>query len=342
MSTESGVAEVIDNLTLEDYKKYDLGDLKLQSGETLAGAYIAYKTYGDASLPAIVYPSWFSGKISDNEWLIGKDMALSPEKYYIIVPALIGNGQSISPSNTRSTRKGKFPDVTLFDNVTAQHRLVTEGLGVKKAKCVLGWSMGGCQTYQWITQFPDFAEYAVPFCGSAKTALHNEVFLEGVKCALLSAKGVNSAGSRAGETVKAEDYRGWTETEREVGLKAMGRVYAGWGFSQQFYREKLYETKLGFKSLEDFMQNFWETWALSKDPENLLTMLHTWQAGDCSNQPPYNGDFELSMRSIKTKTLVMPGRTDLYFPPEDSEYEVKNMSEGVGKCVPFESIWGHW
>lgn len=41
-------------------------------------------------------------------------------------------------------------------------------------------------------------------------------------------------------------------------------MYAGWGFSQQYYREKLHETVLGFKDLEDFMVNFWEAWALSK------------------------------------------------------------------------------
>ena len=34
--------------------------------------------------------------------------------------------------------------------------------------------------------------------------------------------------------------------------------------SQAFYREKLYESVLGFKDLEDFMVNFWEAWALSK------------------------------------------------------------------------------
>ncbi len=63
---------------------------------------------------------------------------------------------------------------------------------------------------------------------------------------------------------KGESYRTWTAEEKEVGLKAFGRVYAGWGFSQAFYREKLYESALGFKDLEDFMKNFWETWALSK------------------------------------------------------------------------------
>jgi homoserine acetyltransferase len=50
------------------------------------------------------------------------------------------------------------------------------------------------------------------------------------------------------------------------------------------------------------------------DPENMLVMLQTWQSGDVSKQEPYNGDFELAMRSIKAKTLVMPARTDLYFP----------------------------
>ncbi|CRK44165.1 hypothetical protein BN1723_019410, partial [Verticillium longisporum] len=90
------------------------------------------------------------------------------------------------------------------------------------------------------------------------------------------------------------------------------------------------------------MVGFWEAWALSKDPENMLVMLHTWQAGDCSDQEPYNKDFELAMRSIKAKMLVLPGQTDLYFPPEDSEYEVKCMSPGIGTCVAFPSIWGHW
>jgi len=41
-------------------------------------------------------------------------------------------------------------------------------------------------------------------------------------------------------------------------------VYAGWGFSQAFYRERIYDSVLGFKGLEEFMTGFWEAWALSK------------------------------------------------------------------------------
>lgn len=100
-------------------------------------------------------------------------------------------------------------------------------------------------------------DICVPFCGSAKTSLHNQVFLEGVKSALLAAKKHPSAGSyKGGVLPSGRVYRTWTAEEEDVGLKAFGRVYAGWGFSQDFYREKLFESVLGFKDLEDFMVNF--------------------------------------------------------------------------------------
>jgi len=325
---------------MAEYKTYELGDFELKSGGVITKAKIAYKTFGDSSLPVIIYPTWYSGAISDNVWLIGEDKTLNPKEYYIIITALFGNGQSTSPSNREDLKP--FPDVLFYDNVRAQHELVTKGLGIKHARAVLGWSMGAGQTYQWATQYPDFMDLIVPFCGSAKTSLHNQVFLEGVKSALLAAKGTASLGVSKTEAEQGKEYRAWTEEESKVGLKALGRVYAGWGFSQAFYREKLYETALGFKGLEDFMENFWEAWGLSKNPENMLVMLQTWQAGDCSAQEPYNGDFEKAMKGIKAKALVLPGQTDLYFPPEDSEYEVKCMKPGVGTMIAFPSIWGHW
>ena len=85
--------------------------------------------------------------------------------------------------------------------------------------------MGAGQTYQWVTQYPDFMDLAVPFCGSARTSLHNQVFLEGVKSALLAAKAIDGGGVMS----KGEGKRdSWTEKEKDVGLKALGRVYAGW------------------------------------------------------------------------------------------------------------------
>ncbi|KAK7188272.1 hypothetical protein DPSP01_009067 [Paraphaeosphaeria sporulosa] len=332
----------IDKLGMSDaYQTYKIGDFKLQRGGELPDAFIAYKTLGDSSLPAVIYPTWYSGLISDNLWLTGSDKTLDPSKYYIIIPALFGNGQSASPSNKPDLRP--FPEITFYDNVRAQHELVTKHLGVKHARAVLGWSMGAGQTFQWATQYPDFMDLIAPFCGAAKTSLHNQSMLEGVKSALYAAKGTSSEG--IGKQHLSSDkaqYREFTEESKRVGLKALGRVYSGWGFSQAFYRQKLYESVLGFKDIDDFMVNFWEAWACSKDPENMLVMANTWQIADCSNQEPYNGDFQKAMEGIKAKALILPAQTDLYFPPEDSEIEVENMRPGVGTLKVFPSIWGHW
>jgi homoserine O-acetyltransferase len=89
--------------------------------------------------------------------------------------------------------------------------------------------MGAAQTYQWATQYPESMDVAIPFCGSAKTSLHNQVFLEGVKSALLAAKRIPSAGSGKIGLLKADQTLGtWSAEDREIGLKAFARVYAGW------------------------------------------------------------------------------------------------------------------
>ena len=51
-------------MSQEDYETFKLGDWELQSGEKIANAHIAYKTFGDPKSPAILYPSWFSGGMS--------------------------------------------------------------------------------------------------------------------------------------------------------------------------------------------------------------------------------------------------------------------------------------
>ena len=312
-----------------DYEVYDLGDVRLQGGATLRDCKLAYKTFGKLNADksnAIVYPTWYSGQHYDNEWLVGKGMALDPDKYFIIIPNMFGNGLSTSPSNTPPPYNGpRFPDVTMYDNVRAQHRLVTEKFGIKKLKLVTGWSMGAGQTFEWGSLYPDMVEFLVPFCGSAKCSRHNFVFLEGVKAAL---------------TADAAWNEGWYKEQPNKGLRAAARVYAGWGFSQAFYRARLDIESLGYSSLEDFLIAFWEGFFLPKDANNLLTMLWTWQNSDISNNELYKGDYKKALGAIKAKTYVMPGKTDLYFPPEDSEFEVANMPNA--KLNPIPSIWGHF
>ncbi len=88
---------------MNGYEIFELGDFALQDGATLRGAKLAYKTHGrlnEERSNAIVYPTWYSGPHWENEWLIGEGMALDPNEYFIIVPNMLGNGLSSSPSNT--------------------------------------------------------------------------------------------------------------------------------------------------------------------------------------------------------------------------------------------------
>ena len=312
-----------------DYEIFDLGDVTLQGGATLRDAKLAYKTFGELNAGksnAIVYPTWYSGRHWDNEWLIGEGMALDPANYFIIVPNMLGNGLSTSPSNCPPPYdKARFPNVTFYDQVQQQHKLVTEKFGIETLPLVTGWSMGAGQTYQWCVSFPDMVERACPFCGSSKTSEHNIVFLEGVKAAL---------------TADAAFQGGWYDEKPAKGLRAAARVYAGWGFSQAFYWDQLYK-ELGFTSLEDFLVGFWEGFFLDRrDPNNLLTMLWTWQKGDIGKTPGFDGDHVAALKSIKAKTIALPALKDLYFPPEDEEYAVSHMTNAELRVIP--GVWGHF
>jgi homoserine O-acetyltransferase/O-succinyltransferase len=46
--------------------------------------------------------------------------------------------------------------------VDAQYRLVSEGLGIKRLRLVIGNSMGGMQTWIWAHKYPNMMDIAVP------------------------------------------------------------------------------------------------------------------------------------------------------------------------------------
>ncbi len=327
---------------MTDPEIFNLGDAVLQCGATLRDAKLSYKTYGTLNAAkdnVIIFPTWYSATHADNEWMIGEGMALDPSKYFIIIPNMLGNGASSSPSNTAAPYdRGRFPHVTVYDQVRLQHQFVTSQFGIEKIKLVTGWSMGAAQSFQWGASFPDMVERILPFMGAARCSRHNFVFLEGVKAAMQA---------------DATFAEGFYDTPPARGLRAAARVYAGWGFSQTFYRKKLdlalperpfggrpADVPWGYSSLEDFLVYFWEGFFLSKDANNLLALLWTWQNADISGDPQYGGDFEKALAGIKAKAIVMPGSSDLYFPPADSEYEVKHMPNAELRVC--ETDWGHF
>src|SRR5699024_10736325 len=122
-------------------------------------------------------------------------------------------------------------------------------------------------------------------------------------------------------------------------LRAVGRLYAGWGLSQALYRGELWRG-MGYASLEDFLVGFWEGLFLARVPNNLLDMALTWQHGDISVNERYVDELDAALRAITARAIVMPGQTDLYCTPEDSRYEAERMPNAEFRPIP--SVWGHF
>jgi homoserine O-acetyltransferase len=295
---------------------FDLGDLRLASGTVLPNAKIGYKTHGTLNVEknnVILYPTPYPAQHGDIEWLIGPGRALDPAKYFIIVLDQLGNGLSSSPSNTPAPLdRMRFPTITIQDDVTAQHRLVTSQFGIERIALVVGWSMGAQQTFQWAVSHPGMVERIAPFCGTAKTTPHNWVFLQSLYTALT--------------------------TDPVRGLRAFAHIYASWAPSQPFYKKALYKA-LGFATLEEYLTGFWETRYARRDANNLLILLRKWQSHDVGNSNAFSGSLERALGSITAKAVVMAGQTDLYFTPEDIEADASQIRGARYVVIP--SLWGH-
>ena len=309
----------------QNINHFAIAPFTLQCGATLPNANIVYKTYGELNSDrtnVILYPTSYGAQHSDIEWLIKPESILDPSQYFIIIPNMLGNGLSSSPSNHRDYKLAESGFyITHLDNVRAQKQLL-ESLKIEKLALVYGWSMGAQQAYHWGALYPDVARIAA-ICGTAKTTDHNKIFLQSLRTALTADPAWNGIQF---------------ESVPDRGFKAFARIYASWAASQAYYREGIYH-QFGYDSIEDYLLRSWEANYRKRDPHDLLAAIDTWLHCDVSNNPTYKGDYRQALKSITAKTLVMPSTTDLYFTPEDCQAEADLIPHA--EYLPIPSIWGH-
>jgi homoserine O-acetyltransferase len=140
-------------------------DFRFHTGEVMPELRLHYTTVGEpsgqpvlvlhgtAGSGATMLTADFAGE------LFGPGQALDASKYYIILPDALGAGKSTKPSDGL---RAKFPRYNYDDMVAAQYRLVSEGLGIRHLRLVIGNSMGGMQTWMWGVTYPDFMDALVP------------------------------------------------------------------------------------------------------------------------------------------------------------------------------------
>jgi homoserine O-acetyltransferase len=306
--------------------RHVIRNVPLQSGVIVPKISISYEIHGILNAARdnlVVFPTYFTGRQHSNRPYFGAGRALDPARHCILVPCLIGNSDSSSPSNTEGAFHGtEFPHVTIHDNVRMQRDLIDAVCPVDRVALAIGWSMGGMQAYEWAAQFPDFVERLLPFCATARCSAHNHVFLEGVKAAL---------------TADDAWVEGRYKQPPERGLRAFGRAYAGWAYSGSFFNFGEYRAR-GFDSIEDLLLD-WERDHLDWDANDLLCKIWTWQKADVSANNEYRGDIGAALGAINARTIVMPSSSDMYFTEDQAGREAALIREAEFR--PFRTSWGH-
>ena len=144
-------------------------EFRFHGGEVMRDVRLHYTTVGDPSgLPVLVLHGTAgsgTGMLSPGFGgvLFGPGQPLDAHRYFVILPDGLGAGKSAKPSDGM---RAAFPHYNYDDMVLAQYRLVTEGLGIKHLRLVIGNSMGGMQAWEWGVAYPGFMDALVPMAST--------------------------------------------------------------------------------------------------------------------------------------------------------------------------------
>ena len=276
------------SLNAQEQQFANLGDFKLESGEVLRDCRIGYRTFGQLNADksnAILFPTWAGGTTEQLVGSVGAGRLVDSTKYYVILVDALSNGVSSSPSNSQLQPHMRFPKITFHDMVATQHELLTKFLHIDHLEAVMGISMGGIQTFQWMVQYPDFMDKAIPIVGSPRIApydlLHWKTQIDAIE---------NDPGWHGGDYTKNPAR----EAEYEFGAILLSTPEH---FNQTHTREQvLREIAHAQESTE------------GSDANNKIRQAEAIMALDIST--PFGGSMEKAAASVKAKTLVIVGKED--------------------------------
>ena len=288
-------------------------DFKFHTGEVLPRLKLAYTTIGDPSgLPVVVLHGTtgsassmltpaFAGE------LFGPGQPLDATKYYIIIPDALGHGKSSKPSDGL---KNNFPKYNYTDMITAQYRLVSEGLGIRHVRLIIGNSMGGMNVWLWGGKYPGYMDALVPMA-SQPTAMSSRNWM--LRRMLL-------------ETVRNDpEYNNGNYTTQPRSLKIASAFYgiatAGGTLNYQKQAptrelaDKLVDARLAAPTTADANDFLWQ-WGSSADydPAPDLERIQAWvlaiNAADDERNPPETGLMDGAMKRIKNGRLYLIPASD--------------------------------
>jgi homoserine O-acetyltransferase len=270
-----------------------LGNLVLESGETIRDFHQSYVTHGTLAPDrrnAILVCSAITGTHHRLDFLIGPGKALDPVRWFVVATDAIGNGITTSPSNSASQPGASFPRFTVRDMVEAQRRLLAEHLGIETLHAVAGASMGGMQALQWAVSCPAMVERAVAMTAMARTTPWAALVLETARACLLADPAWN------GREFTQRPDRGW-------------RAYAG------FMNALLMKTPEAVDSRPPVFEDVVAAMqATGFDAHDYLYQSWAYAAHDVGTTPGTTSGTRGALARITAPTLILAPPLDLFNP----------------------------
>ncbi len=245
--------------------------------------------------------------------LFGQGALLDTTRMYVILPDGIGHGRSSKPSDGLHAH---FPHYDYDDMVAAQHRLVTEGLGIGHLRVVMGTSMGGMHTWVWGETYPDFMDALMPLaCQPVQIAGRNRVWREMIMQAI-----------RADSAWKGGEYSSEPTTSLRTALDIL--LLAG---SAPLLMQKSYPTR---ETADRYLDDSFPTRLAALDANDLLYQLDASRDYDPSPR----------LESIAAPVMFVNSADDFINPPElgIAEREIRRVKRGRFVLIPAsEETHGH-
>ena len=289
-------------------------DFKFHTGQVMPELRLHYTTIGEPSGEPILVLHGSGGSAASMLTpnfageLYGPGQPFDSAKYYIIIPDGIGHGKSSKPSDGMKTA---FPKYDYDDMVEAQYRLLTEGLGVKHVRLIIGNSMGGMQTWMWGEKYPTFMDALVPMASQPSAMASRNWMLRRMML----------------ETIRNDpDYNNGNYTTQPRMMKyavtAFGIATGGGTLAYQMLAptaaqaDKMVEDRLAHASKAD-ANDFIYQWDASHDYDaapaldKIEATLLAINSADDERNPPETGILERDIKRVKNgRIYLIPASTD--------------------------------
>lgn len=301
-----------------------LGDLTLESGAVIHDFRQSYVVHGklDAERSnAILVCASLTGNHHRLDFLIGPGRALDPDRYCIIATDPIGNGLSTSPSNSSRHPGMAFPRFAVRDMVHAQHRLLTEVLGIPRLHAVVGASMGGMQALQWAVSHPDFMTACVAMTPMARTSPWAILVTETARSCLMADPAWN------GTRFTAVPERGWRAYAGLMSVllsrtpKALDQTLDGLEAAHQWFERSVRQVRLNAFDATDYL---YQSWA--------------YEAHDVGTTSGHTAT-DAALAAVRARTLILVPPLDLFNPVENAHSAAAAIPNV--RLVEIPSVQGH-